>query len=190
MIDRAVMDMNDKIVSGELNGDRDQDLQELESSSGIPSLDNRDVASYGSEEERDAFLDKAHFILLSCHAAKEDYLKASEYAKLLRNSSNSYYSYFGMYTEVYADKQLAKGNSNKIAKAMKEYDRLLAFFRGKMMEDPGDVMAAYFRVRAYAETEQYVKAEEIANLLSQDMHDELRRYIDECRSKAKAGDGV
>lgn len=124
-------------------------------------------------------LEKVYFVLISSYMAKDDYAKASKYASLLKHSENKYYSYFGLYIETLASKYLLENEQEIELK----YAKAVAFFKNKMLLDYTDSLAALFRVRLYAESGRFEKAEELAAILSDDDKKAALDYIREWQSK-------
>ncbi|MER2080026.1 MAG: tetratricopeptide repeat protein [Ruminococcus sp.] len=130
------------------------------------------------------FRAKVNFTLLTCYAFKEDYEKTLEYARRVKlTPDNTYYEFFGRYSEAYAIRALAKqGKGFTQADADRIYSENLAFFRSEMIKaNENSAYALLFRTRMYAETGKYAKAEELASLMSDDDRAALVAYIEECR---------
>ena len=143
------------------------------------NVSNQDVSneSEASKELTNAETEQLYFILTSSYMAKEQYDKACEFAKKLKNSENKQYSYFGLYTETASCKYILEDD----ALVEDTYNRAIAYFKSKMMSDYKDSLAALFRGRLYAEIGKYDRALEIAELLSDDDKDSLCKYVEECQ---------
>ncbi len=103
--------------------------------------------------------------------------------------NNTYYSYFGRYSEAFAVMRLAKMGREgyTLEDAKRKYDEELAFFRGEMIKaNESSAFALLFRTRMYAELGKYGKAEELAGLMTDQDRAALMSYIEECR-KQEAG---
>ena len=71
--------------------------------------------------------------------------------------------------------------------AKRKYDEELAFFRAEMIKaNENSAFALLFRTRMYAEIGKYTKAEELAELMTDDDRQSLMNYIAECRSRQEA----
>ena len=116
-----------------------------------------------------------YFTLLSAYLGKDDFKLVAEYANILKNSSNKYYSYYGIYTLALAERKLC-GSS---AQVERQYAEAIAFFRNKSFEDPKDSLASIFRARLYTEQGSIEKAKEIANMLSEADKKSILQYIEE-----------
>jgi len=147
------------------------------------------LACVESIEESDESREKICFIRLSCYFGKEDYVKAVEYAEILKQSANEYYGYFATYADVFATNKLAQRDINQAKNAQLKYDNAVAFFKKKAFENPQDVFALIFRTRLYAENGKFFKAEELIKLLPDVLRTELRKYVDGCRSELEKGGG-
>ena len=143
------------------------------------------TGSSGYSTSEADFYDKVNFILLSCYASKEDYEQALKHVGALKHSENMYYRYFGTYTEAFATKKLS--DQGKIDKeiAMGKYNEMIAFFRSRMFENPGDKFSVIFRARAYAEIGKFEKATEMATLLSAEEKTSVLEYINQYREEYK-----
>lgn len=128
------------------------------------------------------YYDRLCFVLLSCYAVTENYAKSYELGKILKNSNNTYYSYFGHYTEAFSAKKLMR-KSQEFTKDMvdKKYTENIAFYRKKMLEGKSVNFAVMFRARMYAEMGKLAKAKEMADLLSPAERESVMAYIEECR---------
>ena len=132
---------------------------------------------------------EVNYTLLTCYAFKDDYENTLKYARIVKNTpNNTYYAYFGRYSEAYAMMQLAKqGKGITMEEAERKYAEEIAFFRSEMLKMNMDsAYALLFRSRMYAEQGKYAKAEELADLMSDQDKAAVLEYIRECR-KAEAG---
>lgn len=148
-----------------------------------PALSAAPVDTADEKEEEEApqdlkvskaIKDKTMFTLLTAFLAKEDFASVQKIAVTLKDNENKYYSYYGIYAEALAEKELT-GNSDKTQKL---YAAALAYFRTKTFEDSKDSLAAIFRARLYAEQGKLEKAKEIAYLLSEEDRASILAYIE------------
>ena len=119
--------------------------------------------------------EKVYFDFLSCYLAMDDFVSAEKYAIVLRDSSNKYYRYYGVYTCAMISGKIKTGDADA------KYAEAIAFFRSKSFADHSDVMAVLFRARLYAEQGKYEKAKELALLLAESDQKSLMDYIEKCR---------
>ncbi len=139
------------------------------------SPDTETKNEYITQELTSEERDKVYFTLLSAYLGKDDFKLVAEYANILKNSSNKYYSYYGIYTLALAERKLC-GSS---AQVERQYAEAIAFFRNKSFEDPKDSLASIFRARLYTEQGSIEKAKEIANMLSEADKKSILQYIEE-----------
>ncbi len=155
---------------------------------GLPDKDQlRKLNEQAKIENAQNFRARINFMLLSCYAVKEDYEKALEYARLIKNTVvNTYYSFFGRYSEAFSIMQLAKKGQGGFtqADADKIYEEGLAFFRSEMLRKNANAgYALIFRTRMLAETGKFDKAEELAKLMASEDQTAALDYIAQCRSE-------
>ena len=153
----------------------------------IPSLPTDTEASESSEAE-DNYNDRINFIRLSCYTSLDDYDKSLKYSRLIKNSSNLYFRYFGVYAEAYSIRMLSTNEDSDFTTEQAEdtYTKAIAYFRSQMLNNDAGGFAATFRARLYAETAKFAKAVEMANVLSQSDRAELLEYIDKCKKEFDA----
>lgn len=136
--------------------------------------------------EQAMFRARVNYTLLTCYAFKEDYENTLKYARLVKlTPDNTYYAFFGRYSEAFAIRQLAKQDKGfTMADAERKYNEELAFFRAEMLKANEDsAYALLFRTRMYAEIGKYTKAEELADLMADDDKAALMAYIEACKSE-------
>jgi len=156
-------------------------------------VDMDDVLAKDLEAENAAKLEfesRVNYTLLTCYAFKDDFENTLKYARIVKNTpDNTYYSFFGRYSEAYAMMQLAKqGKDFTKEDAERKYNEEIAFFRSEMLKANEDsAYALIFRTRMYAELGKYAKAEELAELMSEEDKASLYDYIKECRESETAG---
>lgn len=161
----------------------------------LPDFKGVDMAALQKEEaEEEAaaridFESRVNYTLLTCYAFKDDFENTLKYAQIVKNvPNNTYYAFFGRYSEAYAIMQLAKqGKGFTMEDAQQKYNEELAFFRAEMLKANEDsAYALIFRTRMYAELGKYTKAEELAELMGPDDKATLLDYIKECRENQPA----
>ena len=171
-------------VFGEVDGYQLPDFKGVD----MDALEKEDAEQKAAEQAD--FRARVNYTLLTCYAFKEDFEKTIEYARLVRMTpNNTYYSYFGRYSEAFAVMRLAKMGREgyTLEDAKRKYDEELAFFRGEMIKaNESSAFALLFRTRMYAELGKYGKAEELAGLMTDQDRAALMSYIEECR-KQEAG---
>ncbi|MBR1481564.1 MAG: tetratricopeptide repeat protein [Ruminococcus sp.] len=136
--------------------------------------------------EQAAFRARVNYTLLTCYAFREDFENTLKYARLVKlTPDNTYYAFFGRYSEAFAIRQLAKqGKGFTMEQADRKYSEELAFFRSEMLKANEDsAYALLFRTRMYAETGKYAKAEELAELMADDDKAALLGYVEACRKE-------
>ena len=192
MIRQDVEAIQEKIDSGELDGDMglyapaDYDeegnlVHYYDDALGTTAKDIPEAEEAADAEPYELPLqlrEKAVFLLLSCHLAKDDFAAAQKLADELKHSENKYYSYFGLYTGAMTERKLT-GDSDI---ANRKYAEAIAFFRNKTFADASDVLSCIFRARLYAEQGKFEKAAEIAQLLADTDRTAVLEYIDSCKA--------
>ena len=208
MMERDMQAMDAKIAAGEISEDigelaevsYDENGQPVRSypegvfgevdGYQLPDFKGVDMEALKKEDdEREAadqadFRARVNYTLLTCYAFKEDFEKTLEYARLVKlTPNNTYYAYFGRYSEAFAMRKLAEqGRGVTKEEAERKYSEELAFFRAEMIKaDENSAFALLFRTRMYAETGKYTKAEELADLMTDQDRESLMSYIAECR---------
>lgn len=177
---QPVRDYPDGIFGTDDEGNKLPDFKGVD----IEGAVKEDAAAEAAAEAE--FRARVNFIMLTCYALKEDYEQTLKYARIVKlTPNNSYYEFFGRYSEAFAMKQLAKqGKQFTSEEADRKYQEEIAFFRTKMLErNENSAYALIFRTRMYAETGKFVKAEELANLLPEQDRTALTDYIAECRKE-------
>ena len=154
---------------------------------GLPRREQlRELNEQAKTENAQNFHARINFMLLSCYAVREEYDKALEYARLVKETVvNAYYSFFGRYSEAFAIMQLAKkGQGFTQEDADRAYAEGLAFFRTEMLRKNANAgYALIFRTRMLAESGQFDKAEELAKLMAAEDRTAALDYIAQCRSE-------
>ena len=168
MMERDMQAMDAKIAAGEIS----EDIGELAE------------VSYDENGQPVRSYPEGVFGEVDGYAFKEDFEKTLEYARLVKlTPNNTYYAYFGRYSEAFAMRKLAEqGKGVTKEEAERKYSEELAFFRAEMIKaDENSAFALLFRTRMYAETGKYTKAEELADLMTDQDRESLMSYIAECR---------
>ena len=107
----------------------------------LPDFKGIDMEAAIKQDEEEERAEKAEFeaevnyTLLTCYAFKDDYENTLKYARIVKNTpNNTYYAYFGRYSEAYAMMQLAKqGKGITMEEAERKYAEEIAFFRSEML---------------------------------------------------------
>lgn len=122
-------------------------------------------------------VERIRFMLLSCYLGKDSFEDALPLSLTLRDSDEVYYQYFGTYTYALISKRLGYKEEAQINM------EAIAYFKQRMLEAPGDTLAAVFRARLYAENGKFELARQIAGLLTEEDRADVTAYIDACRDK-------
>ena len=128
-----------------------------------------------------SFADRLNHILITCYIEADRFEEVLPYAVAMKGSTTVRYANFGCYVEALAMQKLAQAGKKDKAEAENVYQRAIAFYRKKMMDDPSDISAAVFRARLYAENGKYALAEQVAGMLDDAAMQSLQAYIEECR---------
>jgi tetratricopeptide (TPR) repeat protein len=121
-------------------------------------------------------MDQINRLYIGAYTLKKDFEKVIEYAKVIQSSENLQSLYIGKYTEANAMKQLG------LPDALAKYDAVIKFFRNAMIKDPTDLLAATLRVQCYIDIEKYTEAEDMCNLLNEEVKKPLLEQINEAKS--------
>jgi len=165
-----VRDYPDEFFAGLENENNDSDDQ-----TEVSDEDNDVEAS----EKSGSHYDRVYFILISCYSAMEDYENTYTYSRMMKHSSNEYFSCFGKYAEAYSMRKLERFSAEE---KDSKYSEVIAYFRSLMMSGTLSNYAVIFRARMYAETGKFAKAEEMAGLLSDDDKKAVDEYIASCKN--------
>lgn len=128
-------------------------------------------AEYSTEN-----IDQISRLYIGAYTLKKDFDKVIEYARKLQASENTHSNYIGKYTEVNAMKELG------LPDWAEKYEEVIKFFRNAMIKDPTDLMAVTFRVQCYIDIGRYDEAEQLCNLLTQEVKNSLMDKINEAKS--------
>lgn len=137
----------------------------------IPKIDSDDKAQYSFE-----MLDRIYRLYVSAYTIKNDTANIKAYAAKLANSSNPQSKYIGKYSLVKALKQ------EGYEKAEEEYRDLLKMLRNAMIKDPTDLTALSLRAQCHVDLGEFDEAENLCNMLSDDLAASLREQIEAARS--------
>lgn len=121
--------------------------------------------------------DQINRLYIGAYTLKKDFEKVIEYARVLQASEGIQNVYIGKYTEVNALKEMG------VSDALLKYEELIKFFRNVMIKDPTDILAVTFRVQCCIDIGKYEEAEEICNLLTEEIKKPLLEKIKEAKTK-------
>ena len=140
----------------------------------VYKLDESDAPELGTD-----LTDQINRLYIGAYTLKGDFEKVLTYARRLQSSSEQFSEYMGRYTYVNALKKLGR------AEADAEYEKLVVFFRNAVLRDPTDVTAVTYRIQCLTDMGRYKEAEELCELLSNDMKESFMKSIAEARSGGK-----
>lgn len=123
--------------------------------------------------------DQINRLYIGAYTLKGDFEKVLAYASKLQSSSEHFSEYMGRYTYVNALKKLGR------AEADSEYEKLVVFFRNAVLRDPTDITAVTYRIQCLIDMGKYGEAEELCDLLSNDMKESFMESIAEAKSGGK-----
>lgn len=121
--------------------------------------------------------DQINRLYIGAYTLKKDFEKVIEYARVLQANEGIQNVYIGKYTEVNALKEMG------VSDALLKYEELIKFFRNVMIKDPTDILAVTFRVQCCIDIGKYEDAEEICNLLTEEIKKPLLEKIKEAKTK-------
>ena len=133
-------------------------------------LDETEKIEYTPEN-----MDQINRLYVGAYTLNKDFNKVIEYARKLQASENIHNSYVGKYAEVNAMKEM---NAPDTAK---KYEEVIRFFRNAMIKDPTDIMAVTMRVQCYIDTGNYEEAENVCNLLTKEVREQMLEKINEAK---------
>lgn len=119
-------------------------------------------------------VDKANFIILECLKNENNFSDAMSYAVKLKESKNGFYRCHGLYTVAWLIKQ-QKGEDE----AIKPYTEAIAFYRTSTAQNPADMIAFSYRIRAYSDIGQKEKARELCSILPEKIRKEMIKYVEQ-----------
>lgn len=189
MLKRDIEEINQKVYYGEINpaNTRTEYDEEGNPYTIYKDLVNEEIKAEEVSEEPSEnetftlnldFKENVYFAILNCYIEKDEFESVEKLASILKLSENTYYSYFGLYAETLAVSK-TESDSEKIERKIAE---AVSFFRNRSFENSGDILAAIFRARLYADQGKYDKAIEISNLLAESDKEEILEYVNKCKS--------
>ncbi len=122
-------------------------------------------------------VDQINRLYIGAYTLKKDFDKVIEYARKLQASESVQNSYIGIYSEANAMKEM------ELPDTKQKYEEIIKLFRNAMIKDPTDILAVTFRIQCYIDIGNYDEAEQMCNLLAQEMKEPLLEQI----QKAKSG---
>lgn len=120
--------------------------------------------------------DQINRLSVGAYTLKKDFNKVIDYARKLQSSESVQNSYIGIYSEANAYKELDS------PEAEQKYEEAIKYFRNVMIKDPSDMAAVTFRIQCYMDIGQYDEAEQLCNLLVNELKKPLLEKIEEAKS--------
>lgn len=120
--------------------------------------------------------DQINRLSVGAYTLKKDFNKVIDYARKLQSSESVQNSYIGIYSEANAYKELGS------PEAEQKYEEAIKYFRNVMIKDPSDMAAVTFRIQCYMDIGQYDEAEQLCNLLVNELKKPLLEKIEEAKS--------
>ena len=148
--------------------------EEIEEDKTVYKLDESDTAEFNDELNT-----QLTRLYIGAYTLKEDFEKVLVYARKLQGSSDKYSEYMGRYTSANALKKLGRAEAND------EYENLIVFFRNALLRDPTDITAVTYRIQCFIDIGKYDEAEELCDLLSNEMKSEFLKSISDAKSGGK-----
>ena len=121
-------------------------------------------------------IDQINRLYVGAYTLKKDFNKVIDYARKLQSSESVQNSYIGIYSETNAYKELGSPETKQ------KYEKTIKYFRNAMIKDPSDMAAVTFRIQCYMDIGQYEEAEQLCNLLANELRKPLLEKIEEARS--------
>ena len=121
-------------------------------------------------------IDQINRLYVGAYKLKKDFNKVIDYARKLQSSESVQNSYIGIYSETNAYKELGSPETKQ------KYEETIKYFRNAMIKDPSDMAAVTFRIQCYMDIGQYDEAEQLCNLLANELRKPLLEKIEEARS--------
>lgn len=148
--------------------------QAIEFAGKVEKITDPDLAEYA---------ERAHYTLIRCFSRKNDFVKARDNARILKDSENSFYKHYSYYAEAYASKRIAETAHARSNDYIGLYNAAIAYYRNCTVTSPGDFLAYLFRAKCYVDIGKFDKAEEIGKLLPADAQANLNDYINQERRR-------
>lgn len=123
------------------------------------------------------YFDKAKFILLECLKEEKQLAEAKPHAVALTKSKNAFYRCHGLYSVAWITRET---EGFEVAKRL--YAEAIAFYRSSTAQNPANMIAYSYRIRAYADTGEKGKAKELCAILPDGMRAEMESYINDIHS--------
>lgn len=162
-------------VEPDENGARDYftvlDDEPAEAEDTVYKLDEADAPEFGG-----TLTDQINRLYIGAYTLKGDFEKVMTYALKLQGSSEPFSEYMGRYTYVNALKKLGREEADS------EYEKLIIFFRNAVLRDPADITAVTYRIQCLTDIGRYSEAEELCDLLSNDMKESFMKSIAEAKT--------
>ena len=121
-------------------------------------------------------IDQINRLYIGAYTLKKEFNKVIDYARKLQSSESVQNSYIGIYSETNAYKELGSPETKQ------KYEETIRYFRNAMIKDPSDMAAVTFRIQCYMDIGQYDEAEQLCNLLANELRKPLLEKIEEARS--------
>ena len=121
-------------------------------------------------------IDQINRLYIGAYTLKKEFNKVIDYARKLQSSESVQNSYIGIYSETNAYKELGSPETKQ------KYEETIKYFRNAMIKDPSYMAAVTFRIQCYMDIGQYEEAEQLCNLLANELRKPLLEKIEEARS--------
>lgn len=121
-------------------------------------------------------IDQINRLYIGAYTLKKEFNKVIDYARKLQSSESVQNSYIGIYSETNAYKELGSPETKQ------KYEETIKYFRNSMIKNPSDMAAVTFRIQCYMDIGQYDEAEQLCNLLANELRKPLLEKIEEARS--------
>ena len=121
-------------------------------------------------------MDQINRLYIGAYTLKKNFTQVIDFARKLQSSESIQNSYIGIYSEANAYKELGS------PEAEQKYEDTLRFFRNAMIKDPSDIAAVTFRIQCHIDIGQYGEAEQLCNLLTDELKTPLIKKIEEAKS--------
>lgn len=135
------------------------------------NLDERKPFEYSQE-----ISDRIAKLYIAAYTLKKDTVHIKAYAAQLIKSSDINSKYIGKYSMVKALKD------EDYFKIDEEYEELIKYFRNETIKDPSNMSVISFRIQCLIDIERFDEAEEMCNLVSDDLKKSLIEQINEMKS--------
>lgn len=136
-----------------------------------------------TDPELAEYAERARYTLIRCFSHKNDFVNARDYARILKDSENSFYKHYSYYAEAYACKRIAVTAHARSKDYLDLYNAAIAYYRNCAVTSPGDFLAYLFRAKCYVDIGKFDKAEELGKLLPADAQANLNDYINQERRR-------